>query len=89
MAGGVAAFQRERGQGEHRGALTEPRWVRWLLLGTALTFLTFFLFVPLLLVFFKAFEDGFQTYIASISERAERPLMRSSSDRRPCSTWAR
>ncbi|HEV2846814.1 MAG TPA: sulfate ABC transporter permease subunit CysW [Thermoanaerobaculia bacterium] len=68
MAGGVAGFQRERGHGEHRGALTEPRWVRWLLVGTALTFLTFFLFVPLLLVFYKALEDGFQTYIASITE---------------------
>lgn len=68
MAGGVAGLQRERGQGEHRGALTEPRWVRWLLVGTALTFLTFFLFVPLVLVFYKAFEDGFQTYLASITE---------------------
>jgi sulfate/thiosulfate transport system permease protein len=68
MAGGGAGFQRERGHGEHRGALTEPRWVRWLLVGTALTFLTFFLFVPLLLVFYKALEDGFQTYIASITE---------------------
>ncbi|HEY9421444.1 MAG TPA: sulfate ABC transporter permease subunit CysW [Thermoanaerobaculia bacterium] len=68
MAGGVAAVPRGRGHGERRGALTEPRWVRWLLLGTALTFLTFFLFIPLLLVFYKAFEDGFQTYIASITE---------------------
>jgi sulfate transport system permease protein len=48
--------------------MTEPRWVRWCLIGTALTFLTFFLFIPLLLVFYKAFEDGFQTYIASITE---------------------
>ena len=68
MAGGVAGFQRERSQTGHQGALTEPRWVRWLLIGTALTFLTFFLFVPLLLVFYKAFEDGFQTYLASITE---------------------
>jgi sulfate transport system permease protein len=68
MAGGVAGLQRERGHGEHRGALTEPRWMRWLLTGTALAFLTFFLFVPLVLVFYKAFEDGFQTYLASIGE---------------------
>ncbi len=68
MAGGVAGLQRERSQAGHQGALTEPRWVRWLLIGTALTFLTFFLFVPLVLVFYKAFEDGFQTYLASISE---------------------
>jgi sulfate/thiosulfate transport system permease protein len=50
------------------GALTEPRWVRGLLLGTALAFLAFFLFVPLALVFAKAFEDGFAAYTAAIRE---------------------
>jgi sulfate/thiosulfate transport system permease protein len=64
--GGVA---RAMGSGEARaGALTEPRFVRWLLLGTALVFLGFFLFVPLVLVFVKAFEDGFGTYLASITD---------------------
>jgi sulfate/thiosulfate transport system permease protein len=57
---------RERPQG--RGALAEPRLVRWLLLGTALLFLGFFLFVPLALVFAKALEDGFATYLAAIRE---------------------
>src|SRR4051812_34608746 len=51
-----------------RGALTEPRLVRWLLLGTALVFLAFFLFVPLLLVFTKALADGWQTYLASVRD---------------------
>jgi sulfate transport system permease protein len=49
-------------------ALTEPRPVRWLLIGTAFVFLFFFLFVPLLLVFAKAFESGVGTYLASIRE---------------------
>jgi sulfate transport system permease protein len=48
--------------------LNEPRWVRWLLIGTALAFLGFFLFVPLVLVFYEAFKDGVATYLAAIRE---------------------
>ena len=59
---------RERSQ--RRGALDEPRLVRWLLLGAAFMFLGFFLFVPLALVFAKALEDGFATYLAAIREPA-------------------
>jgi sulfate transport system permease protein len=50
------------------GPLTEPRWVRWTLLGLALVFLGFFLFVPLLLVFVKAFADGWQVYLDAVRE---------------------
>ncbi len=50
------------------GALTEPAPVRWLLVGTALVFLTFFLFVPLVLVFVKAFENGLDVYLAAVRE---------------------
>ncbi|HWM89200.1 MAG TPA: sulfate ABC transporter permease subunit CysW [Thermoanaerobaculia bacterium] len=70
MAGAVTTI-RTAPKGGHEGrgtALTEPRLVRWLLLGLALTFLGFFLFVPLLLVFTKALEDGWQTYLASVTE---------------------
>ena len=49
-------------------ALTEPRLVRWLLTGTALAFLGFFLFVPLALVFAKALADGFGAYVEAIRE---------------------
>ncbi|MEA2604726.1 MAG: sulfate/thiosulfate transport system permease protein [Acidobacteriota bacterium] len=49
-------------------ALNEPRWVRGLLIGTALAFLGFFLFVPLALVFSEALKDGFATYLAAIKE---------------------
>jgi sulfate/thiosulfate transport system permease protein len=66
MAGGVAGLGRQRA--ERQGALTEPRLVRWLLLGTAFLFLGFFLFVPLALVFTKALQDGFATYISAIKE---------------------
>jgi sulfate transport system permease protein len=52
----------------YQGPLTEPRPVRWLLLGVTFLFLGFFQFVPLILVFFKAFEDGVATYLAAISD---------------------
>ena len=49
-------------------ALNEPRWVRWSLIGAALVFLGFFLFLPLILVFYEAFKDGVAVYIAAIRE---------------------
>jgi sulfate transport system permease protein len=51
-----------------RGATTEPVWVKALLITTALLFLTFFLFVPLAIVFVEAFKKGVDVYIAAITE---------------------
>jgi len=51
-----------------RAATTEPVWVKWLLIGTALAFLTFFLFVPLAIVFTEAFKKGVDVYLAAITE---------------------
>jgi sulfate/thiosulfate transport system permease protein len=50
------------------GPLTEPRFVRLLLIGLALAFLAFFLVVPLVLVSAKAFADGFAAYLAAVRE---------------------
>ena len=49
-------------------ATEEPRWVRWTLIGLALAFLTFFLFIPLALVFTEAFKKGLGTYVAAITD---------------------
>jgi sulfate transport system permease protein len=49
-------------------SLDEPRAVRWLLTAAALGFLFLFLLLPLLLVFAKAFEDGWRVYTASVTE---------------------
>ena len=49
-----------------QSATREPDWVRWLLIGTALTFLTLFLFLPLLSVFTEAFRKGWDTYKEAI-----------------------
>ncbi len=46
----------------------EPQWVRRLLIGAALVFLTLFLFVPLATVFVEAFKKGAQVYLAAITE---------------------
>ncbi|WP_447988193.1 sulfate ABC transporter permease subunit CysW [Achromobacter spanius] len=48
--------------------LTEPRWVRGILLFVALSFLTLFLLVPLAAVFAEAFKKGWQLYLAAIVE---------------------
>lgn len=46
----------------------EPAWVKWLLISLALTFLSLFLFLPLVSVFFEAFKRGWDVYLAAIVE---------------------
>ena len=47
-------------------ATTEQPGVKWVLFATALAFLTFFLFVPLAIVFVEAFKKGAGVYLAAI-----------------------
>ncbi len=49
-------------------ATQEPAWVRYTLIGVALTFLSLFLFVPLLTVFIEAFKKGWDVYLAAVTE---------------------
>jgi sulfate transport system permease protein len=42
--------------------------VRWFLITVALSFLTLFLFVPLVSVFVEAFKKGWEVYLAAITE---------------------
>ncbi len=49
-------------------ATLEPRSVRVLLIGIALVFLTLFLFIPLVAVFYEGLKKGWDVYIASIIE---------------------
>lgn len=55
-------------RGSALAATQEPAWVRWLLIATALVFLTLFLFVPLVAVFVEAFKKGVEVYLAAIVE---------------------
>ena len=49
-------------------ATTEPRWVRYLLTGTALGFLLLFLFLPLVFMMFEAFSGGVAYYFKALAE---------------------
>lgn len=53
-----------------RQATAEPVWLKVLLTGIALSFLTLFLLLPLVIVFGEAFAKGWQVYLASITEPA-------------------
>jgi sulfate transport system permease protein len=49
-------------------ATTESPWVRRLIIGTGLGFMTLFLFVPLATVFHEALKKGWDVYLAAITE---------------------
>ncbi|MBC7498956.1 MAG: sulfate ABC transporter permease subunit CysW [Herminiimonas sp.] len=49
-------------------ATVDPLWVRALLIGVALLFLTLFLFIPLLAVFAEALKKGWDVYLTAITE---------------------
>jgi len=49
-------------------ATQEPAWVRWSLIGLAFVFLTLFLFIPLISVFYEAFKKGVNVYLAAITD---------------------
>jgi len=51
-----------------QNARTEPWWVRALLIGVSLLFLSAFLFVPLASVFYEAFRKGWDVYLAAVTE---------------------
>ncbi len=51
-----------------RAATAEAPWVRVLLIGLALGFMTLFLFVPLVTVFYEALKKGWDVYLAAIVE---------------------
>ena len=46
----------------------EPAWVRRTLIGLALAFLTLFLFVPLISVFYESLKKGTDVYVAAITD---------------------
>ena len=57
-----------RGEPPSAPQILEPLWVRGALIAIALTFLTLFLFVPLVAVFVEAFRKGWHAYVAAIVE---------------------
>ncbi|TAK83370.1 MAG: sulfate ABC transporter permease subunit CysW [Aquabacterium sp.] len=51
-----------------QSATTEPAWVRRTLIAAALLFLTFFLFIPLVSVFYEGLKKGWEVYLAAVTE---------------------
>jgi sulfate transport system permease protein len=56
------------GSRQRSRAVTEPLWIRLVLIGTALLFLAVFLFVPLAAVFTEALRKGFGVYWDALVE---------------------
>ncbi|AKZ63695.1 sulfate/thiosulfate transporter permease subunit [Herbaspirillum hiltneri N3] len=64
-----AAAVAPRGEPAYTPAATlEPLWVRIVLIGIAFAFLTLFLFVPLVAVFYEGLKKGWDVYIDNIIE---------------------
>ena len=53
-------------------ATTEPRWVRYLLISVAMTFVLLFLLLPLLFMMFEAFRNGAACYFQALADEAAR-----------------
>ena len=68
MAGTATTLQSRAEPAYAPAATAEPLWVRLLLIGIALAFLTLFLFVPLVAVFAEALKKGWNAYLAAIIE---------------------
>jgi sulfate transport system permease protein len=66
LPSGVVTSARIAAPRNLRAATSEPAWVKRTLIGTALAFLTLFLFVPLAIVFVEAFKKGVGVYLAAI-----------------------
>ena len=49
-------------------ATSEPRWIRWGLIGVALAFLAVFVVLPLAVVFVAALQKGLSTYWESVKD---------------------
>ena len=58
----------KKGSKPEKLSVTEPRWVRWVLIGTALTFILLFLVLPLAAVFTEALRKGFEAYLEGLAE---------------------
>ncbi len=66
MPGTVAIKLTKAARRQATDATTEPRWVRWLLIGVTLGFLGLFLLMPLLVVFTEALAQGWTAYVRSL-----------------------
>ncbi len=60
-------INRIKSQSAHESR-TEPKFVRYTLIGIAVTFLTVFVVLPLIVVFTQAFSNGISAYLGALSD---------------------
>lgn len=53
---------------QNHPATKDPTWVKWLLIAVAISFMTIMLVVPLMTVFYEAIKEGFDVYLAALTE---------------------
>lgn len=68
MAGTSAHWDMASRRFQANSATSEPRWLRWLLMGISLLFFTLFLLLPLAVVFAEALHKGLAVYFAALIE---------------------
>jgi sulfate transport system permease protein len=66
-SGTLATRTPSSSQDSRRRIVAEPAPVRWLIVGVALLFLTVFLVVPLVAVFYQAFSRGIWPYLGALT----------------------
>jgi sulfate transport system permease protein len=68
MAAIISSHSQSPKHSSRRPARSESALVRWIIIATAVTFLTIFLVLPLLTVFQQAFSRGLWPYLAALSD---------------------
>jgi len=77
MAGSVALQLGGGNAGRWESAsLREASWVKWSLIGVALTFFAVFLLLPLGSVFYEGFKKGWQAYLAALVDQDARAAIK-------------
>jgi sulfate/thiosulfate transport system permease protein len=54
---------------KHLRPTTEPRWVKWTLIGIGVAFMAIVIVLPLLIVFIEAFRKGIEFFLKTFSDR--------------------
>lgn len=70
MAGAISLHltQAHAERYENNPATRESAWVKWTIIGIALTFFTLFLLLPLIVVFYEGLRKGWDAYVAALVE---------------------
>ncbi|MBI4924044.1 MAG: sulfate ABC transporter permease subunit CysW [Devosia nanyangense] len=54
---------------QHTRPTTEPRWIKWTLIGIGVSFMALVIVLPLVLVFVEAFRKGAEVYFKAFTDR--------------------